>query len=184
MSFMTDDQLERAIDDAARQLTAGEPTAGFRARVLARVDAHAHRRSGRFRHGASRWWTLVWAGSSLAAVVLILAVYVFDGHTDRDSHEPPATPRVNLQIAPPARPESRDSIAQASTPRRTSRERSVAPGAPDASEIDPLTMPSIEIEPIAIDALSAGSTIDPAKLDPVASIAVAPLGADDQGEPR
>jgi hypothetical protein len=58
---------DNEIDDVARQMTAGEPDAGFSARVLARIDD-----ATRSRRGWS-WW--VWpAGAVAAAAIAALAI--------------------------------------------------------------------------------------------------------------
>src|ERR1700716_2573726 len=59
---MREDDIDRAIDDVARELTAGEPDGAFRARVMARIDA-GEARGVRF----TRWVT-----SPLPVAALIL----------------------------------------------------------------------------------------------------------------
>ena len=62
------DHIDRAIDDTARALTAGEPDVGFRARVIARLDARAAARR--------RWWI---AAPITAAALIGIALITFSG---------------------------------------------------------------------------------------------------------
>lgn len=52
------------IDDAAREMTRGEPDAGFKARVLARIDALGQ-------PGARRWSFWAWSPVALAAAAVV-----------------------------------------------------------------------------------------------------------------
>src|SRR5262245_565129 len=60
-----EERIEAAIDEAARQMTAGEPDAAFRARVMARIDTR--RRPMPLRQG------LV-AGIAVAAAIAIAVI--------------------------------------------------------------------------------------------------------------
>src|SRR5262249_62010286 len=72
--MMDDNDLDRVIDDAARGMTAGEPGASFRARVIARID---ERRAP---------WTRPFVLVPIAAAALIaLALFIA---RDRASHAP------------------------------------------------------------------------------------------------
>jgi hypothetical protein len=57
--------LDRAIDEVARELTAGEPDGAFRARVMARIESGASRRV---------WSTWVMAPMPIAALIVIALV--------------------------------------------------------------------------------------------------------------
>lgn len=71
--MLSDDAIDRAIDDAARQLTAGEPSGALRARVVARI-AQPRR----------AWWRSPWMVSlSAAAVAAMLAIAVVVRNGDR-----------------------------------------------------------------------------------------------------
>jgi hypothetical protein len=59
---------DNEIDDAARQMTGGEPDAGFKARVLARIDAETGQR-----RGGSVW---VWPAMALGTAAMLALVMV------------------------------------------------------------------------------------------------------------
>src|SRR5262245_34330167 len=77
MSFLTDDELDRAIDDAAQRMTAAEPGDTFRRRVLARIEEPVggwgvmHQSISRLQPGR-----VVWAAASLAVAAALFALYV------------------------------------------------------------------------------------------------------------
>jgi hypothetical protein len=63
---MSDERLDRLIDDVAKQLTAGQPSSDFRARVIASLDRHPRR----------AWWTS-WIAvpiGAMAVTMIALAV--------------------------------------------------------------------------------------------------------------
>ena len=74
---MFDRELDRTIDEVAREMTAGEPGSAFRVHVLARVDQY------RYRHQWSRYryqWRpalagFQWAIAAIVAVLLVVMVF-------------------------------------------------------------------------------------------------------------
>jgi hypothetical protein len=58
---MSDEHLDRLIDDVAKQLTAGQPSSDFRARVIASLDRHPRR----------AWWTS-WIAVPLGAMAVTM----------------------------------------------------------------------------------------------------------------
>ena len=185
------------IDDAARQMTAGEPRADFRARVLTRIGAIDSAR----RPGWSRWtWSPIAAGAvALVVVVILLAPWKA---AKRDSvgmtangkvEAPPVAGREGSGGRGKAGSASGGSNDPASDglrslteirPTRVSdegrRARRVAAGrAPDRialggasipiDGLDSLAPEPIEIEPIGVESMEAMETI------PVPRLAVAQL---------
>src|SRR5439155_208110 len=65
--------LDRRVDDAARELTEGEAPASFKARVLQRIEQHNQPR-----------WTPAWLLSTAAAAVCLVLVVMLmrGGHPD------------------------------------------------------------------------------------------------------
>jgi hypothetical protein len=196
MSSLTDEALDRAIDEAARQLTDAEPRAGFRRRVLGRLESPRPRWT--FASGADgrRSPGLLWAGGSFALAAMLLAIFMYGG-ARREHVDPPATARVESPAAPSTSLGAAGSSSQPSTagaaditpmPRVDSRadrrvpRMAVNDGA--APDIEPLTSPPIDVTSIAIDRLKPGPSIAIAQLEPIPPIRVAPLDADEQGDPR
>jgi hypothetical protein len=67
MSPEQDTRIDDAIDEVARQLTAGSPGRHFRARVLARIDEPGRTRSG--------WRTAwMWSRAVVAAMILVAVI--------------------------------------------------------------------------------------------------------------
>jgi hypothetical protein len=160
---------DEEIDDVARQMTAGEPDASLKARVLARIDTVD---SGR-RSGWSMWtWSPVALVAALVAVVIVLAPWksakqgpvgmtadkqieatplapASDGHTGlTDDHD-------GLKGIRPNRPSyaGRGLSGPAS-------ERVAFAGALVASdESDSLEPQLIEIEPIGVESMEAMESI-------------------------
>src|SRR3989442_14162911 len=77
----TDAEIDRAIDDAAREMTAGEPDGAFKARVLARIE------SG---ESVRRTWRAAWILAPLAAAAAIVIAMVMVSRSAGDSRPGPA----------------------------------------------------------------------------------------------
>src|SRR5712692_10259977 len=69
------EDIDRAIDDVARRLTAGEPDGAFRARVQARIESGESTR---------RRWSGAWVISPLAAALVVAVVVVVTYERDAD----------------------------------------------------------------------------------------------------
>jgi hypothetical protein len=205
---MLDDQIDRAIDRAAHEMTSGEPAPGFRARVTARLDA-----DGSPPRAGAMWLSL----AAVAAIVVIAIVGArYQGglkpETMTASRGGPerAAPQTGPQTAAPqtgpqtAAPQTGPQTAapQTGAP-HTAAPSTVAPqpvAAPYAaanagrgalaggrsrrvsippSAIDALT-PPLEMPTIAVDDLAPEPALDIQPLDTIAPIAVAPLGEGDR----
>ncbi len=82
-------RVDRAIHEIARQITEGAPDAGFKARVLARIETRDDR---------SWSWRWVWALSPVAvAVAVTLAVLIGRAPQVRLKPDPTYAPQVRLQ---------------------------------------------------------------------------------------
>src|SRR5580765_6144537 len=96
-SFDNND-LDRVIDDVAREMTAGEPNSAFNAHVLARIE-----RGDRMR----RSWRAAWILAPLAAAAAIAIVAAILWRPVRDRRpEPSGTQTVRLK--PDTTTESRE----------------------------------------------------------------------------
>jgi negative regulator of sigma E activity len=167
---------ERLIEDVARQMTEGQPSADFRARVIAALD-NPPRRTTR-----SAWLLAPVAATALA----FIAVVVF-----RDDHEAarrpdPAGPRASTaiaQTAPPAgsarRPDSAVLSAEAS-PNGPVPRRARQPESTDAAaDLNALAPPPLEMPTLEITSITAES-IPVAPMETIAPIPVTPLPTSDE----
>jgi hypothetical protein len=196
---MSDEPLDRLIDDVAKQLTAGQPSSDFRARVIARLDRPPRR----------AWWTSWIAIPVGAMAVTMIALAVARPFKGRDRGAESSTPRqssqaVKKETAPAAPtpdtttvrlpPSSANGFGGTGKPDTTyegSRQgtrvaaaghrqdpSSGAAAAVAALAPPPLAVPPLGIEAIGIDALPTDSIAVP-QLDAIAPIGIAPLPADD-----
>jgi hypothetical protein len=176
-----DDEADRAIDAVARRMTAGELPAAFTSRVLAELRAPRRRwRSAR--------WTLTVAPVAAALAIVVAASVVLPRW--RASHSGPA-------VGPPS--QGRDLALDrgpASRLARSSPEPTLAPVhdsptswaiAPPLSErglnasgINPLAPPPIEVDSIALSEISHGESIQIPRLDSIQSIRLTPLAEGDR----
>jgi len=152
---MTDD-LDRIIDDVARQMTSAPPDAELARRVSARVAEAGHRRSAWVRP-----WVLVPIAS---AAVVLLAIFVARDQPVRDAVrlKPDATPVERVQPSVGQAPVvGRPFQGRQAGPERPGLQRATAPELPPPAiaplEVDRLVVPplvemsAIEISPIAFD---------------------------------
>jgi hypothetical protein len=177
---MGDNELDSAIDEAAREMTAGAPRGDFNARLLARVD--------RDRRPAVMWRPAV-AGLAAVAAMLLVVFIAFRPHgaaPDRESSR--ATARSNEPAPRPktiagaqqqtAKVEFEPNAAStAAVTRRTGVGRAVGPSAIDALAPARLDVASIEV---AVLGPTESIAVDP--LEAVASITVTPLAIDREGD--
>ena len=172
-----EEQVEAAIDDAARQMTAGEPGAELRVRVVSRIEN---------RQRVQSVWRPALAGLIVAAL-LVVAVMV-RLKPDATHHPGPApTPTTTVQSSPSS------SGASEQVVRLPPPLLGVYGGQrkPDAtydmdlpSDVDAVTLPSIDLESIAVAALPAAESIQVEPLEAAAPIAVIPLSTENEGVPR
>jgi hypothetical protein len=169
---MRDDDIDRAIDDIARELTAGEPHGAFRARVMARIE------SGESRRGWSTW---VLSPLPVAALILVALAAAW-------SYRSPKRLALHLAETIALQRDERPVVASAPvapTARRVEREatkgarafhasaRRVAP-----SDVAGLAPPLLNVPSIVLAPIDRGDSIQLQQLEPIAPIDVAPLGVE------
>lgn len=170
---MNDERLDRAIDEAARELTGGAPSRGFARRVRERLEQPRR---------ATAW---VWQAAGGLAIVALVAYFAWPekrapspvaieqaAAARPGAHLPPAVaPPEVARVPPSAHP-------AAAPPRRTPAVPRV-PIEPDAPQIAPLA--DIEELTVLVDAPASLALTDLQ----IPELAVAPLAPDaDQKEPR
>jgi hypothetical protein len=181
-----DEQIDAAIDETARQMTAGEPGGDFRARVMARIDA---------RPRGARLWRPALAALAVAAVMGI-GTFVLREHPqpgtiasrevrlkpDATYQAKPEPPMVRLKPDPTYE----NNVAKANARGAIEVAQGFSPAiAPDTTyDLEALRTPELELEPIAVASLAAGDSIHIDPLPSVPSIAVTPLGVDNEGDRR
>src|SRR5262245_42906040 len=156
------DIIDRLIDDAARQMTAGEPGAAFRAQVMDRLNAP--RRS---------WWRSPWllSPAAVAALVLIALAVVRRGpgapaeRAMLPSRSIAAVAALVAQEPAPAVARAGDTSA-VSGPRQPAR-------AGLASAVAALAPPLLEVPSIALDRIAPAESIQVPELDTISPIALA-----------
>jgi hypothetical protein len=179
-----EERVEAAIDEAARQMTAGEPGADLRVRVMARIEAGSGLGA---RISAFKSWRPALAGLSFAALIL-LALFVSREQSRFDSPGRQLNPvATSVPVAAPRPPDTRLEV-------RLKPDATYGPAVrlkPDPtyemdrpSEVDALALPSIELESIAVATLAAAESIHIEPLQAAAPIAVAPLSTENEGDPR
>lgn len=176
---MWDDALDRAIDDVARAMTAGEPHGDLRARVMARVEANAPRGARRVQ---SRRWRAALAAAALALIVVIAyretkPMIRLDPEATTATHTPP------VQLNPDTTTVARG--PRPSGPAMTSRAGS-GTTPPKRIAIPPSPLDALAPAPLAVSPITASDldtpSIDLPPLDTIPPMAIAPLG--DEGDRR
>jgi hypothetical protein len=167
-----DEQIDTAIDETARQMTAGEPGADFRARVVARLDAGSR---------AMAMWRPALAVLSVAAMLVIGLVFL------REQPRPQQIllPQVRLAPDATAKPaEVKPDIPEVRLP-PSPLGGFGGPRKPDATyDLEPLTTAPLDLDSIAVTALAASDSIHIDPLPPAPSIAVTPLDVENEGDRR
>ena len=176
-----DTRIDAAIDDVARRMTEGEPSAALKTRVLARIDEQ---------ESSHRGWHLAWIVSPIAAAAVMFLIVVarpFEDHNRRaevSAPQPPMTQRVDQQLGPtPRQPAAQATVAQPPTQIRLK---------PDAtfeiqsrpSEIDALALEPLDVESIRVAALPPAESIRVDPLETIAPIDAAPLGSLETDDPQ
>ncbi len=181
---MSDDAvLDRAIDEVAREMTVGEPSAAMRAHVTARIaDAPPAlpRSIGRS------------AIAAAAIVALALVTYLARRQPDgarevvaaRHGVEAPAATHTAVPRAAPPRPAT---TAVATTAPRSHGGRRLTTSsrmATPPSDIDSIAPPPLGVVPLGVVPLGVDDIgpppMDVPFLEPIAPLAVAPLGEGDR----
>jgi hypothetical protein len=187
---MSDEPLNNAIDEAARQLTEGAPAdaAAFRRRVLARIEAgDAPRRS----------WRAAFVLSPIAvAAAMVIALFVAPGFQSGDrgrllrqvqgtpSPSTTTAPQETVRLAPSPgsyggtrKPDTAEARGAPAPPLRSraAGDRAVAPASRGAGVIEPAAPPdSIAVAPLTVGAVST-DPIPIERLDTITPITIAPL---------
>jgi len=177
---MSDERLDRLIDDVAKQLTAGQPSSDFRARVIARLD-----RSPRLAWWAS--WMAVPLGAMAVAMIALAVARPFMGRETAPAAPTPDTTTVRLPPSPPSggfgetrKPDTTYGSQQGTRVATAGRRQDPSTGAAAAvAALAPpqLDVPPLGVEAIGIEALPSGSIAVP-QLDAITPIAVEPLPTD------
>jgi len=175
---MSDERLDRLIDEVARQMTHGHPSSDFRARVIANLD----RRPGRV-------WRPIWIVAPLGTLaVAVLVVLVARPLQERDRGAGPAS-------QPSSQALKRESGFGETTKAETTFEglkqgtrvapagRRQHPPSGAAAEVAALAPPPLEVPPLGVEAIGVPAlptdSIAVTQLDAIAPIGIAPLAADD-----
>jgi hypothetical protein len=166
--------VDRAIDRAAQELTAGDAPRGFEQAVLDRI----HQSRG---HGIP-WMRLGWAGAAVAAVMI--AVVLTRTSTPTPAGDVTTAPKTASATAPTSKPVETPALTSVVEPVRVRRvagaaRRRMLTAASVAVESDAVIAPLQPLEPIAVTPLQAESIV-PAPLvivplTPIAEVQVSPL---------
>jgi hypothetical protein len=172
---MSDEQLNTAIDEVARRMTEGSPAgaAGFRRRVLARIETGAAPRA--------RWQPLFVVVPLAAAIVIaVVATRSRPGLSGPGvTPQPPVVAVAAPEMAGPKGPALQHAAVNANARPAV---RGPRPSGPDrtepAQQIDADGVAPIAVAPLLVDTLTPESIQIP-RLDAVVPIAVAPLDITD-----
>jgi hypothetical protein len=185
---MSDEQLNTAIDEVARQITADAPPDGaaFRRRVLARIDGKEVDRSP-FGVRRSTFGVRGWELVATVAAALVVAVFVarrpqkaIPSAPDRTAAPVTLPPRsTGLEasaFAPADVPRVSTRLAAAQAPRALGAEAAAA--RPEPNAVASIAVSPIAVAPLAVDTLTQES-IEIPQLEVVAPMTVAPLDIND-----
>ena len=173
---MFDREIDRTIDDVAGEMTAGEPAPDLRARVLARIDARHH-------DERRQWHPRMISGGAVALIVVVVAavtgVMLLRDQKNVDQARGPESAAPQRQTAAPqqrlAAPEQQTAAPRQQPPSRQRQTRAPQPGAVAA-----LAPPPLDVESIALGALAPPPPLEIEQLEPIAPIAITPLGEGDR----
>jgi hypothetical protein len=182
------DHIDRAIDEEAHALTAGEPDAAFRARIVARLDQDGP---------ARRAWWIVAPLAAAATIAIAVTMWSMRDRTTPAAPNPamarretpapqPRPPRVDTSAAP-QRTTANAARAERTAPPRGARDRAanVMAGPIEASAVTELAPPPLDVPSIAVAPIDRGPSLQLDQLAAIAPIAVAPLdGAATAREPE
>jgi hypothetical protein len=185
--------IDAAIDEAARQMTAGAPGGDLKARVLARIGE---------RESFSAARRLAWMAPIAAAIILVLAIAGrFVDRSGRRTTIPATQPQSMQTVRQPPQPATAAAAAQSQT-RQTPTPVRLHPNITDAtdgsrprpggrraprvapSEVDALVPAPLNVESIRLAALPPADSIGVTPLETIEPIDVAPLVAPEIDEPQ
>jgi hypothetical protein len=168
-----DHAIDRVIDDAARDLTAGGPTPALRARVMERIDAP---------RASFRW---MWLAVPAAAAAIAIGVFaVHDRQTPRADVRAvqTSTAAATRSAAPAPVPSAATVPAAASAAARAEPAPHAGRGAPavphPVSEVEALAPARLGVAPIDVAGIEPPSSIRIAGLGGVDPITIESLEAD------
>jgi hypothetical protein len=166
-----DKQIDAAIDESARQMTAGEPGADFRTRVMARIEVHSSR---------TPLWRPIAVGVAVAAIVLVAVLVGPKPDAPPVRLKPDATYEVKPEPPPLVRlpPSPHGGFGGPRKPDPT------YDAGDDLRDVESLDLPSIDLDSIAVTTLAASDSIHIDPLPPALSIAVTPLDVENEGDRR
>ena len=167
---MDDNRLDRAIDEAARELTAGEPHGSFRARVLERIDE------------PRRIWSSPWVWSPLAAAALVAIAVVI--RTPQRIEPTPLITSHSMSFAvavrglePTLTHETPAAIASSGVA------QGIRAARPSDSAVAALAPEPLAVPSIALSSIEPADSLRLEALEPITPIAVTPIG-EPEGERR
>jgi hypothetical protein len=196
---MSDERLDRLIDEVARQMTDGHPSSDFRARVIANLD----------RHPGHVWrpiWIVAPLGTIAVAVLVIVVARPFQGRDrgpERAARQQRSqvaktetatvvhdTPTVRLPPSPGSFGETRKADTTYERSRGTrvvAADRRQDPSRGAAAGVAALAPPPLDVPPLGVDAIGIDAlptdSIAVTQLDAIAPIAIDPLTTVDARPP-
>jgi hypothetical protein len=175
------DEIDRTIDDVAREMTAGQSPSDLRARVLARIDTHLHERPYQWHPALAGFlWTI-----AAVAAALIIAIVLRGGVRLRpDATNSGATAKAIAPGAPTATATATPTKTQIAAPTksaaRSHKDARTRGRTPYFSEVAALAPPRLHLESISLDELDPPPSIQIEQLEAIAPIAIAPLSEGDR----
>ncbi len=168
---MRDDDLDRVIDDVAREMTAGEPDGAFTAQVLARIESGDE---------ARRRWPAALIIAPLAAAAAIVAVMVSRSAGPEGPALQQATASRPVQEARTAYPELRTENREPRTKNREPRtpnleRRTPNPDASRASDVAAMAPPLLTVDSIELEPIGSSDSLQLPQLETPPSLDIAPL---------
>ena len=180
MTRMQGNDIDRAIDEAARGMTAGEPGPAFTTRVLARMQ-----------HQPSSWnWRWVMAPVSVAAATAVIVVAL----RTRPADIRPAAADQNPSRSTALSPSGGAPSPSAKAPSPSAGALSPSAGALSPSNFDPRTSappsfvatlapPPLDLPSMTLQELGAGAPLDVPAMAPLAPMTVASLDQPEGDQP-
>jgi hypothetical protein len=181
-----DDRIDAAIDETARQMTAGEPRTDFRVRVVERIGG---------RPRTTAMWRPAVAALSVAALFIIGFIVMREHPQPRTSAPPPVrlvldTAAKPVDVGPKANAGAGFEVAQGFSPAIAALKGCATGNCEPVSgrdfshDVDALNVPPLELDSIAVAALPPDDSMHIEPLPPAAPIAVTPLGVENEGDRR
>jgi hypothetical protein len=173
----SDNRLDRAIDEVAREMTAGEADTNLRVRVLADIE--------RPRPFA---WRPVFAAACAAGAVIALVIVAGRGRPQRSTIALAPSATVPAPSATVPAPSATVPALSATVPAPSAKVLAAngpaarGPAAPNPYAGPPLEEAPLTVEPMVVAPITPVELTGPEQLPSIAPISVAPLDA--QGESK